>query len=109
MDKINIIKCDKKKLTLKYVNSNYKNFELSNLNLLEFISSNNLDIIKELKILFTLDNICSKIIYLDLSNVGFNDEGIIILTSNISKFKKIEQINIGNNHLTSKSEKYFPI
>ena len=59
-----------------------------------------------MKILFTLDNICSKIIYLDLSNVGFNDEGIIILTENISKFKKIEQINIENNHLTSKSENY---
>ena len=106
IDKINIIKCDKKKLKLKFVNSNYKNFELSNLNLLEFISSNNLDIIKELKILFTLDNICSNIVYLDLSNVGFNDEGIILLSENVSKFKRIEQINIENNHLTSKSEKY---
>ena len=102
MDKINIIKCDKKKLALKFVNSNYKNFLLPNLNCLEFIFSKDLDIIKELKILFTLDNICSKIIYLDLSIVDFNDEGMIILAENISKFKKIEQINIENNHLTFK-------
>ena len=106
MDKLNLLKCDKKKLTLKSVSYNYKNFLLPNLNCLEFISSTNLDIIKELKILFTLDNICSKVVYLDLSNVGLNDEGIIILTENISKFKKIEQINIENNNFTSKSEKY---
>ena len=106
INKINIVKCDKKKLSLKSVSYNYNNFLLPNLNLLEFISSINLDILKELRILFTLDNICSKVVYLDLSNVGLNDEGIIILTENISKFKKIEQINIENNHLTSKSEKY---
>ena len=106
IDKINIIKCDKKKLKLKSVSSNYDKFYLPNLNYLEFISSYNLDIIKELNILFTLDNICSKIIYFDLSNVGFHDEGIIILTGNISKFKKIEQINIENSHLTTKSENY---
>ena len=106
INKINIVKCDKKKLTLKFVSSNYDKFFLSNLKILELISSTNLDFIKELKILFTLDNICSNIIYLDLSNIGFNDEGIIILTENISKFKKIKQINIEDNHLTSKSDKY---
>ena len=100
MDKINIINCYKKKLILKLVSSNYKNFLFPNLNHLEFISSQNYDILKELKTLITLDNICSKIIYLDLSIIDFNDEGIIILAENISKFKKIEQINIENNHLT---------
>ena len=84
INKINIVKCDKKKLTLKFVSSNYDKFFLSNLKILELISSTNLD----------------------LSNIGFNDEGIIILTENISKFKKIKQINIEDNHLTSKSDKY---
>ena len=106
IDKINIIKCDKKKLALKSVTSNYKNFIFPNLNCLELISSSNLDIIKELTILLTLDNICSKIIKLDLSFLGLNDEAIILLSENISKFKKIEQINIQNSDLTSKSERY---
>ena len=101
MDKINIIKCDKQKLTLKYINPNYNKFLLPNLNCLKFISSD-LDAIIELNKLFSLDNICSKIIYLDLSIVDFNDEGIIILAENISKLKKIEQINVENNHLTFK-------
>ena len=93
-------------MALKSVTSNYKNFIFPNLNCLELISSSNLDIIKELTILLTLDNICSKIIKLDLSFLGLNDEAIILLSENISKFKKIEQINIENNDLTSKGERY---
>ena len=73
IDKIKIIKCDNEKLTLKHVNPNYNQFLLPNLNYLKFISSD-LKINKELKKLFSLDNICSKIIYLDLSKIGLTDE-----------------------------------
>ena len=105
IDNISILKCDKNQLTLKYVNRNYNEFFLPNLNCLKFISSN-YDFLKSLKILITFDNICSRIIYLDLSNIGITDEEIIILTENISTFKKIQEINIINHHLTSITKKY---
>ena len=106
IDKIDIFKCDKNKLTLKYFNYNYNKFSFSNLNSLKFISSSNLDIRKSLKILFTLENICSRIIYVDLSNTCLTDEGLFLLTENIPIFKKIEQIIIPKKNLTFEKEKY---
>ena len=92
-------------MTLKYINSNYNNFILPNLNCLEFINSK-LDILKSLELLFTLENICSRIIHLDLSNIRFTDEGILKLTQNIVVFKKIEQIDLSNINL-AKNKKSF--
>ena len=40
IDKLNVFKCDKKKLSLKYVNTNYNKFFLPNLNCLKLIFSN---------------------------------------------------------------------
>ena len=61
------MECDKNKLTLKYVNSNYNNFLLPNLICLKLIFPFKADFEKELNKLFTLKGICSKIVYLDLS------------------------------------------
>ena len=107
IDKIDILKCDKPKLVLKHVHSNYNKFSFSNLNFLKFMPSSNLDIRKSLKLLFTLDNICSKIINLDLSNLGITDVELSLLTENILIFKKIKQIIISNKNLSNESEKYF--
>ena len=62
IDKINVLNCDKNNLTLLYVNSNYNKFLLPNFNSLKFIFSSKLDIVNDLNILFTLDNICSRIL-----------------------------------------------
>ena len=61
---------------------------------------------KELKKLFSLDNICPKIIYLDLSKTGLTDEGMNVLNENISKLKAIEQIYFENNKLSDKGKEY---
>ena len=104
INKINILECDKNKLTLKNIYSNYNNFFLPNLNHLKIISSCSDD---NLEKLVTLDNICSKIIYLNLSNSGLTDRGLNILTENINKFKKIEEINVLYNKFNYINEKYF--
>ena len=106
IDKIKHVTCNKKKLTLKYVNSNYNKFTFPNLNCLK-IASSNIDIKKFLKYSFLLDNIWSKIIYLDLSNIGLTDKDILILTENVSILKNIKRINLENNNLTEESKKYF--
>ena len=103
INRINDFKCDKNKLTLKYINSNYNNFFLPNLTCLKIISKISYDALEKL---ITLNNICSKIIYLDLSNTSLTDEGLYLLNKNISIFKKIEEINLLNNNFTSKKEKY---
>ena len=106
IDKINVLNCDKNNLTLLYVNSNYNKFLLPNFNSLKFIFSSKLDIVNDLNILFTLDNICSRILYLDLSNIILTNNEVLILTENISNFKKIKQISISQKNLSSVSKKY---
>ena len=108
IDKISIFKCDKNQLTLKYVNPNYNHFFLPNLTFLKFISSD-YDFLNSLKVLITFEDICSRITYLDLSNIGITDEGLFMLIQNISIFIKIQEINMVYHHLTSKSEKYLEL
>ena len=105
IEKLKILNCDKKKLILENVTQNYNNFLLPNLTTVKLIS----DIFnfhKHLKDLFLLDNICSRIIELDLSNNWLNDNGMIRLTKNIHLFKKIEIINLENTKITTESIKY---
>ena len=104
--KINIFRCDKQKLFLKFVHPNYNNFVLPNLTFLKIIE-NSIKIHLILKELFQLDKICSQIKELDLSNTGMTDNGMFRLTKNISVFKNIELINIENTKLTTYSNKYF--
>ena len=106
IDKLNVFKCDKKKLSLKYVNTNYNKFFLPNLNCLKLIFSNESNVGKELNVLFTLNNINSRIINLDLLDANLSDEDLSIFTKNISLFKKIKQIDLLNANFTSSSEKY---
>ena len=62
----------------------------------------------KLKNLFLLNNICSSIKELDLSNTGITDNGIFRLTKNISLFKNIEIINLENTaQLTDYCNKFF--
>ena len=103
---LNILKCDKKKLTLKFVDSNYNNFIFPNLKSLKFISEN-VKVQKYLKILFSLNNICSRIIELDLSDTGITDNGMLRLTKNILVFKNIKHINLENTQITTESQKIF--
>ena len=102
---LNNLKCDKNKLTLKNVDSNYNNFSLPNLTCLK-LTCVTTRIHKDLKDLFQLDNICSRITDLDLSNTGITDNGMLRLTKNISVFKKLEHINLENTQLTTESQKY---
>ena len=104
--KINILRCDKQKLFLKFVHPNYNNFVLPNLTFLKIIE-NSIKIHLILKELFQLDKICSQIKELDLSNTGMTDNGMLRLTKNISVFKNIELINIENTKITTYSNKYF--
>ena len=105
INSLNILKCDKKKLKLEYVNSNYNKFSLPNLTCLKIISDNTF-VHKYLKYLFPLDNICSKITDLDLSNTGITDNGMLRLVKNIFVFKKIKHLNLENTQLTTESQKY---
>ena len=93
IDEIKSFKCDKKRLTLNYVNINYNNFSLPNLTSLKMISPK-MEIQKNLKELILLDNIISRIIELDLSNTDLIDNGMLRLSKNIQFFKKIETINL---------------
>ena len=104
--KINILRCDKQKLFLKFIRPNYNNFVLPNLTFLKIIE-NSIKIHLILKELFQLDKICSQIKELDLSNTGMTDNGMLRLTKNISVFKNIELINIENTKITTYSNKYF--
>ena len=106
INRLKILKCDKKILTLEYINSNYNNFTLPNLTCLTIIS-HTMKIQKEYKILFELNNICSRITDLNLSGNGILDNGMLRLTKNISVFKKIERVNLENTLITTKCEKYF--
>ena len=104
--KINILRCDKQKLFLKFIHPNYNNFVLPNLTFLKIIE-NSIKIHLILKELLQLDKICSQIKELDLSNTGMTDNGMLRLTKNISVFKNIELINIENTKITTYSNKYF--
>ena len=103
--RLNYLKCDKNKLTLNYVDSSYNNFSLPNLTCLKLTCSTT-RIHKDLKDLFPLDNICSRITDLDLSNTGITDNGMLRLIKNISVFKKLEYIFLENTPITIKSQKY---
>ena len=103
---IEIIESDKAKIILTKISVNFKNFKLPNLISLRFIKDNNFYIHYYLKILFSLENICSSLKYLDLSNTGLKDNGILRINKNISKIKNIEIINLENNLLTLKCKKY---
>ena len=105
INKINL-RCDKKKLSLKFIYPNYNNFFLSNLDCLKFVeTSEKINLI--LDQLFQLNNLCSIIKELDLSNTGITDKGMIQLTNNISLFKNIELINLENTKITKNCKKYF--
>ena len=100
--KLNILKCDKRKLTLKRVSPNYNNFSLPNFTSLK-MTTPPLEIKRELKMLFTLENISSRIIELDLSNTDLNDNGMLRLSKNIHFFQKIETINLENTKISNES------
>ena len=100
-----ILKCDKKGLTLRYISPNYNNFSLPNLKTLKMISLR-YEILKDLKELLILDKIISRIIELDLSYTYLIDNGMLRLIKNIHFFKKIEIINLENTKITTKSIKY---
>ena len=101
-------KCDKTKLTLKYVRDNYNDFNLPNLTSLKIVDKTR-EIHLTLKGLFRLDKICTKIKELDLSNSGLNDNGMLRLTKNIKVFKSIELINLEGSFLTTYSKQYFEL
>ena len=105
INKIDIFRCDKKKLSLKFIHSNYSNFILPNLTCLNFLDSSE-TINLSLKQLFQLNNLYTNIKELDLSNTGITDNEIIEITEYISAFKNIELINLENTKLTIKSKKY---
>jgi len=97
--------CDKSKLTIRSINTNFNNFNLPNLISLK-IEDNTINIHLNLKILFQLDKICPKIKILDLSNSSLNDNGMLRLRKKISVLKNIESINIENYNITDYSKKY---
>ena len=104
--KMNIFRCDKTKLTLSSVNDNYNEFNLPNLTSLKIVD-NSFEIHKTLKKLFLLNNICSRIKAIDLSNTGLTDNGMFRITKNISIFKNLESINLEQSKITTYSRKYF--
>ena len=105
VNSIKTFSCDKSKLTIRSINTNFNNFNLPNLTSLK-IEDNTINIHLTLKILFQLDKICSKIKILDLSNSGLTDNGMLRLRKNISVLKNIETINIENCNITDYSKKY---
>jgi hypothetical protein len=102
------LECDKKKLSIKYVSDNYNNFILPNLTCLKYFDTS-LEILSNLRELFQLNNLCSRIKELDLSNTGLIDNGMFRLAKNISVFKNIELINLENTKLTTYSKKFFEL
>ena len=98
VSKLNNFYCDKKKLTLKYISSNFNNFVLPNLNCVKLIDESKYIHI-QLKILFKLNNICQSIKELDLSYSGISDNGMLRLSKNISLFKNLERLNLENKKL----------
>ena len=105
VNKMKNLICDKKNLTLESVNDNYNDFNLPNLVSIKIVD-NSIKIHLNLRKLFGMDKICSKIKTLDLSNSGLTDNGMLRLTKNISVFKNIESINLQNTALTTYSKKY---
>ena len=105
VNSIKTFSCDKSKLTIRSINTNFNNFNLPNLTSLK-IEDNTINIHLTLKILFQLDKICPKIKILDLSNSGLTDNGMLRLRKNISVLKNIESINIENCNITDYSKKY---
>ena len=86
VNKMKNFTCDKNKLTLKSINDNYNDFNLTNLVSIKIIDDST-KIHLTLRKLFGLDKICSKIKTLDLSNSGLTDNGMLHLTKNISILK----------------------
>ena len=106
INKIYIIECDKSKLIIKKITENFKGFKLPNLTYLKFERCGYI-IDNYLKILFSCNNICSVLKYLDLSNTDLSDNGMLRLKNNLSKIKNIQTINLENTLLTLNSKKYF--
>ena len=98
---IKVIECDKKDILLKTISKNFKNFKLKNLVKIMFV-----EIWGNLKILFSLNNICSSLKELDLSDTYFSDDDMLELKTNIFEMKKIEIINIKNTNIGDKSVKW---
>ena len=105
VNKIQVIECDKEKLKLSKISENFNDFKLKNLAYLQFVNCF-YKIQYYLKILFSLDNICSVLKELDLSNNKLTDNGMLRIYKNISKLKRIETINLENTELTLMSKKY---
>ena len=108
INRMRSLECDKKKLSIKYVSDNYNNFILPNLTCLKYFDTS-LEILSNLRELFQLNNLCSRIKELDLSNTGLIDNGMFRLAKNISVFKNIELINLENTKLTTYSKKFFEL
>ena len=98
--------CDKRILSIKYINPKYNNFDLPNLTTLKIID-NSFEINLKLKELLELDKICSKIEELDLSKSNLSDNGMLRLTKNFSIFANIKLINFEGSKVTTYSQKYF--
>ena len=103
--RIKIIECEKSKLIMKSISINFNTFKLPNLTHLNFVNDN-FEIQFYLKILFSCNNICSKLKELDLSYSGLIDNGLLRIKKNIEKLKNIQIINLENTKLTFKSKKY---
>lgn len=67
VNKMKNLICDKKNLTLESVNNNYNDFNLPNLVSIKIVD-NSIKIHLNLRKLFGMEKICSKIKALDLSN-----------------------------------------
>jgi len=106
ISKLNIFKCDKTKLTFRYLDNKYTEFNLPNLNSVK-IANNFTEVHRILTDLFLLDKLSSRIKILDLSNTGLTDNGMLRLTKNIHYFKNLESINLENSKVTACSLKYF--
>ena len=87
VNKMKNLICDKKNLTLEGVNDNYNDFNLPNLVSIKIVD-NSIKIHLNLRKLFEMDKICSKIKTLDLSNSSLTDNGMLRLTK-IFLFLKI--------------------
>ena len=105
INKIKIIECEKSKLIMKSFSRNFDTFKLPNLTSLKFVNST-FEIHLYLKILFSCNNICSKIKELDLSYSRLTDNGLLRIKKNLEKLKNIQTINLENSKLTLKSKKY---
>ena len=98
---IKIIECDIDTLKISKISENFNNFKLPNLKNIEFISPND----EYLKILFSLDNICSQLEKLYLSTCG--DKEITMIKNNIYKLKSIEVIDLNDITVTCKTYECF--